>query len=60
MSAPQCTEQFHAISGIRVLTQTIRNRLHNACLRARHSFKEIILTADHARACLNWVTAHRR
>jgi len=60
MSAPKLTEQFQVTSGIRVSTQTIRNRLHKRGLRGRRPYKEIILTANHARARLNWVTAHRR
>ena len=60
MSAHKLTEQFHATSGIRVSTQTIWNRLHKRGLRGRRPYKGIILTANHARARLNWVTAHRR
>jgi len=60
MSAPKLTEQFHATSGICVSTQTIRNRLHKRGLRGRRPYKEIILRTNHARARLNWVTAHRR
>ena len=49
MSAPKLTEQFHATSGIHVSTQTICNRLQKRDLR---------FTANHARARLNWLTAH--
>jgi len=60
MSAPKLTEQFHATSGIRVSTQTVRNRIHKRDSRGRRPYKGIILTTNHARARLNWVTAHRR
>jgi len=48
MSALKLTEQFHATSGIRVSR------------RGRRPYRGNILTVNHARARLNWVTAHHR
>ena len=41
MSAPKLTEQFHTTSGIRVSTETIRNRLHKRGLHGRRPYKGI-------------------
>ncbi len=58
MNATAFQDELQNASGVRVLTQTIRNRLHSVGMRARRPPICIPLIRNHIPACLQWAQDH--
>ena len=57
-SAVTLNREFRAASGVRISTQTVRNRLHASCLHARKPVVRPPLTARHRNCRLQFARRH--
>lgn len=60
VTATALQNDFQNATGVRLSTQTIRNRLHTAGMRARRPAIRIPLTRNHIQARLQWARDHAR
>ena len=57
-NATTLRSELQNATGVRLSTQTIRNRLHEACLRSRRPAIRIPLTRHHVQERLEWARDH--
>ena len=57
-NATTLRRDFQNPTGVRISTQTIRNRLHDAGVRSRRPAIQVPLTRYHMQICLAWARDH--
>lgn len=60
LNATQLQQHLQQTTGIRVSTQTVRNRLHQVQLASRRPFVALPMSPQHRRARMDWCQRHHR
>ena len=60
LNATQLQQQLQQTTGIRVSTQTVRNRLHQVQLASCRPFVALLMSPQHRRARMDWCQRHHR